>query len=273
MARVVSSSFIKKLISVAGSPSPAFIKLDAAWHTLSKQLKAERAELESRIKLDDPLRLRVDLLTPLGRQLSETSHTRALAFLLDPLGSHGMGKKPLLALLKALGTNPYAKRIATLLAQTSPRFVSVRPEYYFLESANYAGRCDIRIELRGQRRRALIIIENKIDASEGRDQLRWYEKHASEWEKHNKGAVLLLYICRPLGMRGERRGPTSGRWSVVDHALLASVLGNLWRGQKTATGANWLSLYVATLVHGVLGLRFDDSQASSELLASYLGKK
>ena len=76
--------------------------------------------------------------------------------------------------------------------------VSITPEYrYRMEGFRNRSlaRCDIWITIRGRKDAALVIIENKIGAPEGKDQFEWYERKAREWCKRNKGQSLLVY-CR-----------------------------------------------------------------------------
>jgi PD-(D/E)XK nuclease superfamily len=243
--------------------------LNELWPNVEKQILGQRRELSRQIGADDPVRLPIDLLSPLRRRLDETTHTRALAYLLNPSEMHGFGKAVLEAVLKKLPRGRGARQIINLLGQKRIS-VEVKPEYrYEIEGSRdrSVARCDVRIELRSRHPAALIILENKIDAPEGKGQLGWYEKVARNWQKTNNARpTMMIYLAR------EKRHAEDA-WSSLTYLELASALRAVWQAHRSAPGVNWLGLYIATITGAILGMDIDRLESTRiEEIKTYLGR-
>ena len=110
---------------------------------------------------------------------SELSHSRMLADLLNPYGSHAQGElflKGFLALLQQRIPND------CILPAAGPNW-RIRTEFW----AGEQGRLDIVIE-HFQEPKTIIVIENKIDAGLQADQLiryaNWLENYRSDYQSH-----------------------------------------------------------------------------------------
>ncbi len=116
---------------------------------------------------------------------------------------------------------------------------------------------------------ALIIIENKIDAPEGKGQLGWYEAEARKWCEKNKGRSLLVYLAR----KNRQTGLGDDPWLGLSYLDFASALRDVWRRSRSAPGRAWLGLYISAITRGLLGIDVDRLQDTTiEVIESYLGR-
>ena len=246
-------------------------RLNEHWPALEKQILKQRQTLSNEIAEDDPIRLPVDLLSPIKRISDETIHTRALAYLLNPSEEHGLGKNVLAAIFAKLPRRRGAAKLAVLLRQKRTR-VDVFPEYrYSIEGApsRSAARNDIRIEMHNNNNAAVIVIENKIDAPEGEGQLGWYDSEACKWCKKHKGRSLLVY----LGREKRQTKQDDDQWLSLTYLDLASALRDVWRRSRSAPGRAWLGLYISAITRGVLGIDINRLQDTTiKEIEAYLGK-
>lgn len=100
---------------------------------------------------------RTDFLGVVGKHRDELVHSRLIGWLLDPCGHHGLGSSVLSAVLAAAGLTPASPN---LLCRARVR----------LEVPVAEGRLDIVVEAPG----LYLVIENKVDASEGPGQCAYY---------------------------------------------------------------------------------------------------
>jgi hypothetical protein len=256
MTHVVSENYKTALLTMVREPCLELKELRRRWPSLNDKLMKERQLLSDNIEEDDPIRLVVDLLSPIGCVSDETIHTRALSYLLDPdpARPHGFGKDVLAALLNKLPRRKGAPKITKLLFGKLTT-VTVTAEYRYREEGvrdRSVSRCDVWVELKSRKRAALIIIENKIGAPEGLGQLAWYERKARKWcKEHAPSSSLLLYLTP------EKRPPkssSSGEWLAVSYLELASALRGIWSKAPRAAGRPWLGLYIATITGSMLGI-------------------
>ena len=130
---------------------------------------------------------RSNLLLLLGMQLEEWVHTEILRDLLDPAGTHGQGTLFLEAFLANLLRRP------DLLAA-----VKANPEKVWIDSeiATHLGRPDLLIRVAPH---FVAIVENKVRAKEGKDQLVRYRRFLDQQSESKK---LLIYLT-PDGRESE----------------------------------------------------------------------
>jgi hypothetical protein len=272
MAQAVSPRYKSALLKMVRHRSLVLEELQRHWPGLENELMKQRRRLTDKIKdAEDPIRLGVDLLSPMGLISDETIHTRALAYLLDPDPArlHGFEKEVLAAILDKLPRGKGAAQILKLL-HGARTIVTVTAEYRYREKGmrdRSVSRCDIWVELKSVKRAALIIIENKINAPEGPGQLAWYEGKAREWRKlHAPSKPLLLYLTR------DKRHPKSSNgseWLVLSYLDLASALRQAWLRKPKAAARSWLGLYIAAITGGMLGI--DIERPRDEDIKVYVG--
>ena len=144
-----------------------------------------------------------DFLGGLTRDRDELTHSAALAWLLDPLGGHGLGGSLLRHLLEHLDVEVVTD---SALSQTMVRREVVHP----------VGRADLLIDLPGLR----IIIENKIDAVE---QPRQAQRMVAAFDTDNAYYVFLtLHGATPSTAVG-----VEDRWTSLSYRTLAGWLRSL----------------------------------------------
>jgi hypothetical protein len=257
------------MLRAASEPSPTLIELKPTWQAIHAKLQAERESLEAKIHYDDPIRSPVDLLGPMDRALDEPTHTRILAYLFDPFQTHGFDTALLIALLERIRPPSNGRSLLNLLHDPD-RQIKVTPEYRYLvdqASDRSVARCDIWLEIDSKRGRGLVVIENKINAPEGRNQLQWYERRASKWRRETKGRRPLLVYLTPEGRDGAKQ------WLPLTYLDVASSFREVWKRRKRAPGLAFLASYIATIMRHIQGVNVDSLENNSiDVLQSYLGK-
>jgi PD-(D/E)XK nuclease superfamily len=115
----------------------------------------------------------------------------------------------------------------------------------------------------------LIVIENKINSPEGKDQLPWYEAEARKWHKKNKGRSLLVYLAR----KKRQTGGDDDQWVSLPYINFASALRDVWLRDRKAAGSAWLGLYISAITHGVLGIDLERPRDTTIAeIEAYIGK-
>ncbi|MBI1257654.1 MAG: hypothetical protein GC204_09300 [Chloroflexi bacterium] len=246
-----STSYIRALRRVSECASPELETLRKRWPAVMRLLVDRRKRLRGRIPVGDPLWFQTDLLGPLARTQDESSHSRALAFILDPRAGHGFGKAPLIEMLKRFKKRRNVEAALQLLGRRDCD-VNVEREYHHSVTGAVdrdVARNDIRIEIKSRATKILIILENKIGSAEGRDQLFWYKSEARRWCESNGGKAILIYLTP-----ARRLTKSAAGWMDLSYALMAGSFRRVWLVHRhTASGA-WLALYISSVMKGVLGL-------------------
>ena len=145
-----------------------------------RPLKTRVASLERR----EAFRFNVFELFGLERQ--ERVHSCFLRELLDPMGSHSQGDLFLRAFLEYCQSK--YSRFPRLLDSAQFDLGNLR---VYAEIPTGLGRPDLLILLEA---RFAVVIENKIDAPEGRDQINRYRKWLENQPEAKNGEIALLYL-------------------------------------------------------------------------------
>lgn len=141
----------------------------------------------------------------LNIERQEIRHSAFLAWCLDPAETHGWGADFLVAFLKA--TQPE-------LNMTNLYFRNAWAEREWRN-------IDVVIEVPGQSDESLVVaIEMKVDASQGKDQLRNYrERIETHWPKSRK-----LYLF----LRQKDEEPNDDSWEAIGFATIVDALRHFW---------------------------------------------
>lgn len=146
-----------------------------------------------------------NVFTVLGIREQEVKHTALLADLLDPDGSHGLGAVFLRAFLKLVGLPAPAAAAWRVSCEESHQY----------------GRWDIALHGQAAGRPVLLIIENKINAAEGYQQLDRYVKAAHEHAEAYAPTDVWLIFLTPDGRSAESCRQPNGAclltWSYHQH--------------------------------------------------------
>lgn len=191
-----------------------------------------------------PLLGKVSLLAPLSLGLREQAHTSMIAWLLDPSKEHGFGATLLEALLRDLSPDKQ---------NGHPAHVKVESESYL---SNGNGRVDIRLTGKWDERRNgpgwLLLIEAKIKAREGKDQLSRYDKDAQGWKKKNRGGqVHKLYLTAAVSDRGQSTRKKSG-WEHRNYGQLMKVFWSTASKKSDAEGFHLLRHYLTGVLKDIM---------------------
>ncbi len=208
---------------------------------------------------DDPLRCPISLFRTMDYGRLETAHTRTLAWLLDPQGEHGFGKTLLAALLRRLPGGDCADPL---------RVNRVECEYP-IDGSGDKGRLDVLVEgawKDGERGDWVLVIEAKVDAWEGEDQLLKYEA----WLRSNAaGREVFRVFLTPDG-----REPETGdeEWESLSYLELVRIFRGVYGGLGHAPGFHFLRFYLAGVLQDVCRWprNVGEDAADPYAVASYL---
>ena len=200
--------------------------------------KARMSQYFSRLPDDDPLRCPISLFGVMERGRLESAHTHVLAWLLDPRREHGFGDVLLVELLSRLCG---ADQVGSILIE------KCEPEFIIEE-----GRLDVMLQ--GTARRPddsaaswswLLMIEAKIDATEGVQQLRKYDKWAGRWS-HGREVVRLY-----LTPEGRQADTALEEWITMSFLDLACLFRKNCSKLSHAPGYHFLRYYIAGVLKDV----------------------
>jgi phage anti-repressor protein len=220
-------------------------KLKSLLETFKKQYHALIEETKFNLDPDDPLFCMVDAFSHIEWGLQEVPHTKMLAFFLDPEREHGLGNLP----------------IGFFLAAASLSGVEIDVENYQQISVDKI-HAESRIKIKGKYLRpdvyikmkipkCRILIEGKIEANQGRNQLSDYEIGF----KPQKNDVLIYLTPRDEDLEDP--------WYPLnwkDVALAFCALANygkfepIKKRRKSHDGFELLRLWTSTLLHHVCGV-------------------
>jgi hypothetical protein len=199
--------------------------------------KFVRTRLEE-LSDDDPLRCPISLFRTMDYGRLETAHTRTLAWLLDPKGEHGFGDTLLAALLRRLlGQDPtHLLRVERVESEVS------------IDGASAKGRLDVLAEGRwedGERSGWMLVIEAKVDAWEGKDQLQKYEA----WLRSNRAGRQVFQVF--LTPDGREPDSGAGKWERFSYPELVRTFRAVYGRLRLAPGFHFLRFYLAGVLQDV----------------------
>jgi hypothetical protein len=216
---------------------------------------------------DDPLRCPVSLFGTMDYGRLETAHTRALAWLLSHK-EHGFGFQLLEALLLHL-LEGRAVRLTSVNKVESEYTVSCGPTY------KEGGRLDIFAEGRWEEMEKEIswrlVIEAKIDAAEGEEQLSLYDG----WLEADPSSTEVFRVFLTPDEREPQTG--SAEWKALSFSDLASVFRRSSAGLQDRPGYHFLRYYLTGVLRDVCRLPIplspdcDNPYAANEYLQTVLG--
>ncbi|MGK9451746.1 PD-(D/E)XK nuclease family protein [Acidithiobacillus caldus] len=210
-----------------------------------RDLFAQKAKnIARRLPVDHPVKMPFGLLGELSiAQLHETTHTKMLAWLLDPNMPHGFGTVLLRALLSAAG------------ADTSVVVdVQVHTEYVLSQGL---GRVDIYATGRTTHPTQdfwglWIEAKSKRTTREGAMQLERYARHRSHWRRKTAGQDYGIFLT-PEG-RHTSTTDGSGQWLELSYIRLAQILWREAQDYRGALGFEWFRLYLSGIIKAYAGV-------------------
>lgn len=167
----------------------------------------------------------------------EIRHSNVMAWLLEPYESHGLGKIFLQQFLFHLSDDTYeefnksqeslALEIASDFALSSEWNVSVKREVYLKrkERIDIEIICENNIE---KGKKFVILIENKIYSTQGKNQLENYRKHYQERIKKEKQNLKILYVYLTLD---ENDIPDDTNYFHFTYTTIHEILENILKTQ------------------------------------------
>jgi hypothetical protein len=230
---------------------------------IADHIAARYNDLRRRLEADAPwvlvpLGWELNLLSPMGKSAHEPTHTQILAYLLDPRREHGLGVRVVREFFGLLGRLIPGADTYERLAVDSPegsevlRCVQVRAEE-IVESPGREGRCDLWLELSDDDRTLILLIENKVEATEHGNQLQAYEDavwHYARRRRRLSFEAKLVFLT--LDGRAPAQDYDQALWLPVSYLQLAAALARATR-DAPEPGRTFLNLYTASILR-LLGI-------------------
>lgn len=209
-----------------------------AWHN---QAREELKKCLAHLPDDDPLKCPVSLFGTMDYGRLETAHTRTLAWLLNPAMSkeHGFGLKLLEACLARFTDQPLRE----------VQDVRVEAEYCCTGlGGSELGRLDVMAEGRWEDGTGwLLVIEGKVDAWEGEEQLDRYEEWMDFYARDRQQIRVFLSPDGRPASTGE------DEWRPLSFAELAEMLRTAAAGEEKKPGYHFLRYYLAGVLRDICG--------------------
>jgi hypothetical protein len=222
----------------------AMQRLDATLRSWYKRCAKHLASELKKLPPLHPIKCPISVLDTRGFSRLEVAHTRTLAWLLDPTKEHGFSDALIRGLVCELGT-----------AGIPPRLhgVKVKAERFFRDSdTEGVGRTDVWVEAVRNDRPWLLVIEAKIDAQEGSDQLASYNKAIADWERtHVDCQETTRVFLTPDG-----REPSSGspEWKPLSFKSMARAFCRTLSSLRGREGYHFLRFYLSGVFRDILDL-------------------
>lgn len=199
--------------------------------------------LLARLPVDDPLLCPISLFRTMDYGRLETAHTRALAWLLDPRKEHGFGDKLLATLLARIEDIALPIEIQNVESERlidGPRVFETTGRIDILAEGSWIGKGGKRIPW-------VLVIEAKIDAEEGEEQLSWYE----DWLDAAAGNRQVLRVF----LTPDGREPETGRqdWFPLKFQELVETFRSVFDELRDKPGSHFLRFYLAGVLRDVCG--------------------
>jgi hypothetical protein len=223
---------------------------DATIATLANEFKAWRSHHQrllhhylEMLPEDDPIRSPVSLFGTMDYGRLETAHTRALAWLFGDR-EHGFHNQLLEGIMRHLRGD---RCIGTISVE------SVKSEHPVSRGPTSAGRIDIFAEGRweedGKNVKWVLVIEAKIDAHEGEEQLARYDM----WLDHDYAhSTQIRAFLTPEG-RPPETNSSKRHWDTLSFVDLAKVFRSV-QGLQTKPGYHYLRYYLTGVLRDVCGV-------------------
>jgi hypothetical protein len=247
---VLSKAFLADLESVFERDASDDIPIEDL-KDLGEKLEKSRKYLEqelsnelSKLPMDHPVRCPISLYGVMEVGRLEVAHTRTLAWLLNPKNTeHGFGELLLKALLK------HICKCNDLLSFDVCEVHAERAYRDFITEE--AGRTDVWVEGHPTSSRPwLVVIEAKIDASEGDQQLDRYNREIRKWRaRHRDGEIHRVFLT-PNG----REPKSVGKWTLASFSQLVRVFWGAACSRTADPGFHFLRYYLAGVLKDVVRL-------------------
>jgi hypothetical protein len=241
-----SAAFLSNLARVYASLPTAsdanlqfLAKRFAEWRRVTRNFV--RTHLAKLVKKTDPLLCPISLFRPKGYGRLETGYTRTLGWLLDPKGEHGFGTTLLAALFgRPFGYGPCSGTL---------RIEGVESEL-LIDGSGAQGRLDVLAKGTWEHRKRrgwVLVIEAKVDAWEGEEQLQKYDT----WLRSNAAGRDVYRIF----LTPDRRPAETGaeEWTVLSYLQLVRIFRAVYGRLRHKHGFHFLRFYLAGVLQDICG--------------------
>lgn len=173
------------------------------------------------------------IYTILGIERKETIHSKMLAWLLnpEPYLDHGLEHYFLKFLIEYITGKD---DVIDLLSSN----IVVETEYTLKQKNEICGRLDLIIKIEDKTKELIIVIENKISASEFDNQLDSYRVFLDKrYSKKSNSEIYYLYLT-PSGIE-----PNKAKWTAISYKVICDLLKRaIKKGVKKAVVEQYIQL-------------------------------
>jgi hypothetical protein len=259
--QALSAAFLSDLAQVhatlrdtSDANLPFLAKRFDEWRSVTRELV--RTGLATLDRNTEPLLCPISLFRTMDYGRLETAHTRVLAWLLDPTREHGFGTTLLDTLLRSL---PGYNCSSPLRVR---RVASERP----IAGVGAKGRLDVVAEGDWEGVQGsgwVLVIEAKVDAWEGEDQLQKYDKWLGTYAA---GREVFRVFLTPDGRESD------GNWEPLSFLRLVQIFRVAYSSLVERPGFHFLRFYLAGVLQDVCrwSRNIEEDTADPYAVASYL---
>lgn len=173
-----------------------------------EELESDFPEINSR---------KINIFEAAGLVRQEIRHSKALAFLLNPNGTHGLGD---LFFKKLITNSQLASKYHNANLESSPSALKMALND-FEDLVVRLEDMQIDILMWSPKNKLVFAIENKVGASEGKDQLPRYRRKINENQRFNDYKKLFIYLTAD-GDEG-----SDNDWIPISYKLITEILDDM----------------------------------------------
>lgn len=230
------------------------------YYKLYKELLNDSNFEELEIELQKP-----NIFNILGIGRMEIRHSNFLVWLLDPKGSHSLGNRFLIRVLRDLAINKDNPLNITEINKLNFNNVEISREVR-ISHQDKNGFIDILIVFKDESDNLVICIENKIDTTNSKEQLEKYEGYINKTYKKedNQYFTKILVYLTPLG-NGPIEYKGNDVWILYSYKEIISHLENLQKSTLNTTVNLYISDYLLTLKREIMGTQDKASELATTI--------
>ena len=194
-----------------------------------------------------------NIFSILGIGRMEIRHSNFLGWLLDPNGSHGLGNKFLVRILRDLALEKDNGLDIVKISDLNFKNVDVYREYQIQN-----GSLDILIIFRDEKDKLVICIENKIDTKDSKEQLKTYSNYIKKTFKDEDNVNKYKKIFVYLTPKGDDPNDINEKSNWRNYSYKDEIIEHLTHVLDTTRDSlakTYISDYLTTLKIEIMGIQ------------------
>lgn len=203
-----------------------------------------------------------NIFSILGIGRMEIRHSSFLAWLLDPNGSHGLGNRFLIKIMRDLAIENNDLDIFEI-SNLNFNNVEINREMSSYDSENKKnGSIDLLIDFWSDK--LVICIENKIDATDSEEQLEKYKKYIDTTKNFKEYKNRIFVYLTPFGDKPKRH--KGMEWHTYSYERnIVKHLENIQEATINSSVKTYISDYLSTLKSEIMGTKDSATDLASKI--------